>query len=116
MPGHPECGKGTELTDWDRKLERKRLNELNPPKMTLPTQVKYPKVGRPKNKTKQSESLKQEPKTVPIEEHPYILWLAERWEDFESQINGLKNEQEELKKAAESFEESYPQDVGQRPP
>ena len=77
------------------------------------------KPGRPKgvtNKPRKKDSredevvdkLLSEPKTMPIREHPYVLFLAGKWEKLEEQIEKLKGEQWELKQATEDFEKTYP--------
>ena len=48
------------------------------------------------------------PKTMPIREHPYVLFLAGKWERLEEQIEKLKGEQWELKQATEEFGKTYP--------
>ncbi len=58
------------------------------------------KPGRPKgvrNKKRKEDprevavvdKLLNEPKTMPIREHPYILFLAKKWEAIEEQIEKL---------------------------
>ena len=76
------------------------------------------KPGRPKggkNKPKEDpreiavvDKLLNTPKTMPIREHPYVLFLAQKWETLEEQIEKLKGEQWELKQATEEFEKTYP--------
>lgn len=77
------------------------------------------KVGRPKGGAGKSrkndakelavvDKLLNSPKTMPIREHPYVLFLAKKWEDLEDQIEKLKGEQWELKQATEHFEKTYP--------
>lgn len=110
MPGHPQCSTGEELTHWEKKQARKYKRE-RPPPMKMPNKVKYSKPGRPSNQVKTSETLQAEPKTVPIREHPYVLWLAKQWEDLEAEKNCLENKQNELKESARIFEEAYPQNM-----
>ena len=77
------------------------------------------KPGRPKgvkNKPRKKDSredaivdkLLSGPKNMPIREHPYVLFLAQKWEALEEQIEKLKGEQWELKQATEEFEKTYP--------
>ena len=79
------------------------------------------KPGRPKgvgNKKRKEDprelaivdKLLNTPKTMPIREHPYVLFLAGKWERLEEQIEKLKGEQWELKQATEHFEKTYPID------
>lgn len=110
MPGHPDCSPGEVMTDADRKRIRLAKNPQAFKPTPEPPKADKPKVGRPR-KEKVPEILKAKPKTVPIKKHPYILWLAEQWEDADAQIECLKNKQDELKEAAQEFEKTYPQDV-----
>lgn len=109
MPGHPNCFVGDTVTDAERKQQRriKVGNSFTPLAVTNTQPPKKPP-GRPPLKRIEQE-LKAKPQTGPIKEHPYIEWLAERWQGLEDQITPLQKEQKELAKAAQDFEESYAQ-------
>ena len=67
--------------------------------------------GKPKEKPESKVSvdkLLNAPKTMPIEEHPYLFFLAGKWETLEDQIDGLKKEQAELVQVADDFRKTYP--------
>jgi len=113
MPGHPFCSVGDSVTDvehkeqkYTRKVDHNTLQPLNPPQPKLKTT----NVGRP-TKEKKLECLKGFPQTGPLEEHPYMEFLAGKWEDAEAQIEAWKKKQDELKMAAHEFTKSYPQNI-----
>lgn len=109
MPGHPHCSVGETVTDAERKQQRRKVGNSFAPLSINQVPSKMPKsAGRPPLKRIEKE-LKDKPQTGPIKEHPYIEWLAERWQDLEDKITILVAEQQELKRAAQAFEESYPQ-------
>ena len=70
--------------------------------------IKEEKRGRPK-KEAMVEKLKAHPKTMPIREHPYVLYLASKWEDLHAEIGKLQREQDELSIATSEFKEGYPE-------
>ncbi len=94
MPGHPHCSVGERVTDAEHK--RIRTRQLNP----------MSKRGRPTT-AKKTEQLKSLPQDVPLEEHPYILWLAHLWEDQDESIALLNRKQVDLKNEADRFSSSY---------
>lgn len=91
------------MSDGERKQSRKKsLGTTFPPLKEVAS-----KRGRP-NKERKEKLLKASPQNVPLEEHPYMLWLADQWEDAEAEIGVLKRKQDDLKIAAHDFSESYP--------
>jgi hypothetical protein len=106
MEGHPACGVGEKQSDQERKALR-TINHKHQKKPTAPPSTQKSNRGRP-TQAKRAEALKAKPSTCPIEEHPYMLDLAAKWEGFEREIEGLKQRQIELKKAASDFVETYP--------
>lgn len=94
MPGHPHCSVGEQVTD----AEHKRIR--------TGAKAKTEKLGRP-TKARKTEQLKSIPQNIPIEEHPYMLWLAQQWEDAEGSIDALKRKQDDLRIAAHDFSSTY---------
>ena len=108
MPGHPHCSIGDPVTDADHKRARRRGGKSFQPINLLASQKSTR--GRPTNKAKKFERLKNLPQDVPIEEHPFTLFLAAEWEDAEAEIDVRKRKQDDVRLAFHTFLESYSQD------
>ena len=94
MPGHPQCSVGERVTDAEHKRIRTRKYST------------AKKLGRP-TKASKTEQLKSLPQHIPLEEHPYMLWLAHLWEEQDKAIALLRRKQHDLKVEADEFSSSY---------
>jgi DNA-directed RNA polymerase subunit M/transcription elongation factor TFIIS len=105
MPGHPYCSMGDSVTDLEHKRHRTRKvgNTFLPIHQDKPINSNR---GRP-TKEKKEKLLKESAQDCPIEDHPYMLFLAERWEQADEQIVALQKQQAELQSAAALFTASY---------
>lgn len=125
MPDHPFCFLGDSTIEERTNKRKARMcfeKRRNPQRMD--TNKRKP--GRPRGSKKKTpvlnicanenlepneEMLKALPREGPIKEHPYILFLAEKWEALDAQIEPFRNEQKELEQAAQDFEKKYSSDT-----